>query len=303
MSESVERLRRQLDSVEDLGTLVHTMKALAQVSIHQSERAVRAVHLYLRTVRLAAFALLRDTAIPAPPEMRADTPRGLIVLGSDHGMCGRFNDDAAEQAAASIESARRDGAALHLAVVGARVAAHLEAHDAHPEIRIPAPGSTAGVTATVQRLLGVVDTWRAAGIEHVALVHNRSVGAMRYEPVVRPATPVDLRRIADIGGSWPSRRLPIHKMPRKALLAAIVRQYVFAALFEACAESLAAEHGARLAAMQAAGKSLDERREELGTKYRRRRQEAITAELLDVVGGFAVLTQGVPDPERDRFRA
>ncbi|MCO5101348.1 MAG: F0F1 ATP synthase subunit gamma [Burkholderiaceae bacterium] len=303
MSEGVERLRRQLDSVEDLGTLVHTMKALAQVSIHQSERAVRAVHLYLRTVRLGAFALLRDSAIPAPPDMRADAPRGLIVLGSDHGMCGRFNDDAAEQAAASIDAARRDGASLRLGVVGARVAAHLEAHDAHPETRIPAPGSTAGITATVQRLLGVVDAWRDAGIEHVALVHNRSVGAMRYEPVVRSTTPVDLRRIADIGGPWPSRRLPIHKMPREALLAAIVRQYVFAALFEACAESLAAEHGARLAAMQAAGESLDERREELGTKYRRRRQEAITAELLDVVGGFAVLTQGVPDPERDRFRA
>ena len=57
------------------------------------------------------------------------------------------------------------------------------------------------------------------------------------------------------------------------------------------AESLAAEYGARLAAMQAAEKALGERHDDLASGYRRKRQERITAELLDVIGGFEVLSR------------
>jgi F-type H+-transporting ATPase subunit gamma len=65
-----------------------------------------------------------------------------------------------------------------------------------------------------------------------------------------------------------------------------VRQHYFVVLFRACAESLAAEHGSRLAAMQAAEKNVDERLEEVTGRFRRVRQERITSELLDVVSGF-----------------
>jgi len=91
----------------------------------------------------------------------------------------------------------------------------------------------------------------------------------------------------------------MHTMPRASLLAAVVRQYLFVMLFRACAESLAAEHGARLAAMQAAEKALGERLGDLAKDYRRKRQERITAELLDVVGGFEVLTGGASESGRE----
>ncbi len=58
------------------------------------------------------------------------------------------------------------------------------------------------------------------------------------------------------------------------------------ALFRACAESLASEHNARLVAMQAAGKNIDEAIDETRTEHRRLRQERITAEILDVVTGY-----------------
>jgi F0F1-type ATP synthase gamma subunit len=54
--------------------------------------------------------------------------------------------------------------------------------------------------------------------------------------------------------------------------------------------SLAAEHGGRLAAMQAAEKNIDERLEEVTGRFRRVRQEQITSELLDVVSGFEALS-------------
>jgi F-type H+-transporting ATPase subunit gamma len=75
-------------------------------------------------------------------------------------------------------------------------------------------------------------------------------------------------------------------MDRERLLGGLLRQHYFVILFRACAESLAAEHGGRLAAMQAAEKNIEERLEEVTGRFRRVRQETITSELLDVVAGF-----------------
>ena len=52
------------------------------------------------------------------------------------------------------------------------------------------------------------------------------------------------------------------------------------------AEALASEHATRLAAMQSAERNIEERREDLTAAYRRKRQEKITRELMDVVAGY-----------------
>jgi F-type H+-transporting ATPase subunit gamma len=74
-------------------------------------------------------------------------------------------------------------------------------------------------------------------------------------------------------------------MEAARLFRAVIRQYLFGGVYRAAAESLAAEHASRLAAMQAAERSIDERLDELRAELRRRRQEAITEELLDIVAG------------------
>jgi F-type H+-transporting ATPase subunit gamma len=61
--------------------------------------------------------------------------------------------------------------------------------------------------------------------------------------------------------------------------------------YRAFAESLASENASRLAAMQAAERSIDERLEELRGEFRYQRQHAITEELLDIVSGFEALNE------------
>jgi F-type H+-transporting ATPase subunit gamma len=67
------------------------------------------------------------------------------------------------------------------------------------------------------------------------------------------------------------------------------RALLFVTVVRAAAESLASEHASRLAALQAAERSIAERLDELGGEFRRRRQAAITDELLDVVTGYEVI--------------
>jgi len=289
--ETLEHLRHRLETMTDLRGLVRTMKALAAVSIHQNEQAVRALAVYWRTVELGLHVVLRD--LPARPraEKPADAaPLGLVLFGSDHGMCGRFNDEIAEQALQSLTAPRRAGAPLRVLAVGARAAMRLAQEGLDIEATQPVPASTTQITGAVRQMLLTIDRWRDAGTQRVWLVFNHPVSSSRYEPSTWHLLPVDFERFASIERqAWESRRLPTFTMERGALLAALLRQYFFAMLFRACAESLASENSARLMAMQSAEKNLEERSDELTGEFRRRRQDQITAELLDVVSGYEAI--------------
>ncbi len=133
----------------------------------------------------------------------------------------------------------------------------------------------------------------------VLLFHNHHRGGESHEPTSTRLLPLDPDALCRESPA-PSRSLPGYAVGRAELLAALLREWLFVELFRACAESLASEHASRLLAMQAAERNITDRLAELNTAYRQQRQEAITAELLDVVAGFEVLvTAGSP---REKLR-
>lgn len=292
--ESLEHLHRQLDSLDELRTIVKTMKALSAASIHQYEQAVSALNGYARTVERGLYVVVKDMPLPPTPDTsRQKLPRhAAIVFGSDHGLCGRFNEEITQHALAHLDASATAPDQRLILAVGARVAASLEHAGQAIEEDFLVPGSAEQITATVQQILLKVDEWRAqACVHHVYLFYNRHTGSRAYQPTALELLPLDLQRFQQLEtGSWPSRSLPTFSMDRERLLSRLLRQYLFVTLFRACAESQASEHASRLAAMQAAQRNLDERLDEVTMTFRRARQNVITSELLDVVSGFEAIT-------------
>lgn len=287
--ESVDQLSRQLQSLDELRTIVRTMKALSAASIRQYEQAVAALAGYYRTVERGLHIALAETEMPTAPKSSIPSAgrRAAIVFGSDHGLCGRFNEEIAAHALAQM--ARPDMAGDPVMVtVGARVAASIERQGRAIEEEFIVPGSASQITATVQQILLKVDEWREqSGVDTVHLFYNRHAGGKGYQPTRFALLPIDLRRFHSIRQEpWPSRSLPTFTMNRERLIGRLLRQFLFVSTFRACAESQASEHAARLAAMQSAERSLDDRLDEVTMGFRRARQDAITAELLDVVSGY-----------------
>ena len=177
--------------------------------------------------------------------------------------------------------------------MGARVASLLEAAGYRLEEIMFVPASAGRITALVRQLLLKIEEWRFAGeIERVFVLYNRPLEFGGSRPTGVQLLPVNLSHFQRLEEKrWPGPTLPMFTMERDRLLASLLRQYFFVSLFRACAESLAAENASRLAAMQAAEKSLSERKEELLCEFRRQRQDAITAELLDVVSGYEALVE------------
>ena len=90
---------------------------------------------------------------------------------------------------------------------------------------------------------------------------------------------------------WPSGNLPELFGDREQTLRALVREYLFVSLYQACAESLASENASRLAAMQRAEKNIDELVAHLTQSFRRLRQSSIDEELFDVLSGYESLSK------------
>ncbi|HEX7126898.1 MAG TPA: F0F1 ATP synthase subunit gamma [Thermodesulfobacteriota bacterium] len=284
---TLEALRRRIDTTESLRSIVRTMKSLSAVSVRQYDQAADALASYARAVELGLRVVLRDRPSRPEPTRRETGATGAVVFGSDHGLCGGFNDAVAAFARASVERLGVPREARAWLAAGARAAARLEGFGERIERRLVLPGTAAGLSALVDEILLAVEAWQGRGVSRVLLVHNRRGRGGAASPHLAPLLPVDLRRFQRLAGEpWPSRTRPTYTMDADRLLAALVRQHLFVSIFRAAAESLAAEHAARLSAMQAAERNIEERLEALTAESRRVRQDTITAELLDLVSGF-----------------
>lgn len=290
--ETLEALGHQIQSVGDLGSVVRTMKSLAAVNIRQYEEAVRALRDYNRGLELAMQILLHRA-----PELLAASfpePRGrlaAVVLGSDQGMCGQFNTRIVSHATKKLRNLSNDAESPLNLAVGVRAAAELEASGRRVAESLSLPGSVPEINRRVQELLWKISRWRAErDVHRVWLFHQRPLSGASYEAHFEQVIPLDDRWLESLRARpWPTRMLPTFTMEWPALLSSWIRQYLFAVFYRALAESLAAENAARLASMQAAENNIDQRLDELTSQYHRRRQNAITEELLDVTAGFEAL--------------
>jgi F-type H+-transporting ATPase subunit gamma len=291
--QTIESIKRRIGNVQDLLSIVETMKMMAAINIRQYEQTVVAINEYGRTVEQGFQVLfMRRPAELKTLTSRAQGRTGAIIFGTDQGMCGQFNEQIASfarQNLADLGVRRPDRLVLAL---GARLAAHFESINWPVNDAWLVPGSVKGITPLVQDVVLKIDNWRAReGVGRVLLFYNRPLSGAGYESHLFRLLPVEwdaFRRLAD--EEWPSRSLPQFTSEWPELLSMLLRQHVFVAIYRAFAESLMSENTSRLVTMQSAERNIEEHLDELNTLFHQQRQQAITAELLDIIAGFESIT-------------
>lgn len=291
--QSLELLKRRIRTAEDLQSVVRTMKALAAVSARQYDRAVASLAEYTRTVELGARMLLFSHQELRSLQATESSPHvGMIVFGSDQGMCGRFNEAivefALEQIAGSTAAA---GGTLRSLCVGVRAGDRLLDKRIQIDEVFSCPGTVAGITPAVQDLLPFIDDWRSRyHLGRIELFYQRRYSESSIAPSRITLLPFDVERLDQLRvRRWDSRSLPLAAGEGNRLLTSVIRQYLFIELFRAFAESQASENSSRMASLHQAEQSIDRRLGEFRSTFQQARQTAITEELLDVVTGFEAL--------------
>ena len=201
---------------------------------------------------------------------------------------GQFNDVVADYAVKTL-------AALpgkpEVWAVGERVHARLADAGLPLAGLFTVPNSVQAITPLVGQIQIASEAHRTkGGNASVWVFHNRPLSGSLYEPVGRRLLPLDAQwQRGLIKSRWPSANLPEVMGRNIETLRALVRDYLFISLFQACAESLASENASRLAAMERADKNINDLLEQLHGSFHQLRQSGIDEELFDVVSGFEAL--------------
>lgn len=301
--ETTESIKRRIVNTEDLLSIVKTMKTLAAINIRHYEKAVESLADYYEAIEMGFQVLLHNTPqaiLPAEPVPHSYT--GVVIFGSDQGMCGQFNEQIATMALEELARLRVPGSRRVILTLGVRLTAHLEAVGHSLDDTWSIPGSVAGITPLIQDIVMKIDAWRVQqGINRVILFHNRPLSGASYQPHMLNLLPVNLERLRRLARrEWPSRVLPMFTMDWQPLLSALLRQYLFVSIYRAFAESLMSENASRLATMQSAERNIEEHLDELNILFHQQRQQSITEELLDIVSGFEALTVNSPSNDSSR---
>jgi F-type H+-transporting ATPase subunit gamma len=264
------------------------MKALAASNIGQYEQSVHALHDYYRTVELGLGVCLRENKARlnnAEPETpTAAKTIGAIVFGSDQGLVGQFNEVIADYAMKTLATLVDE---TQVWAVGERVHARLTDANLSPIGLFSVPNSVKAITPLVGQILVECES-----VSELHLFYNRRKSGSIYAPVTLRLLPLDEQwqcKLTEL--PWPSVNLP-EVIAGTATLRALISEYLFVSLFQACAESLASENASRLAAMERAEKNIDELLENFHGCFHRLRQTGIDEELFDVISGYEALSKG-----------
>lgn len=290
---TVAALERRLRVGGELLSIVGTMKGLAAASIHEFEVAVHALREYIRTIELGLQMALsgRPDLVPSHP---ADGGRvGAIIIGTDQGLCGPINREMAQVASRWLADHSAPDEDRWVVALGVRMTRELQAAGVGVDQELPLPTSVEAVAPQVEKLIIEIDRWRRHdGVNRVMVFHQHPLQRTRRNARTHQVVPPDIHRLESIAARpWPTRMRPGTPHDWEEVLSSLLRQDLLIALYRAIAEAKAAEHGARLSAMQAAEQNIRERLDRLRNRYNQLRQAQITAELLDVVSGFEVLRE------------
>jgi F-type H+-transporting ATPase subunit gamma len=214
----------------------------------------------------------------------------VICMTSDRGLCGGFNTNLIKATERFIASKVTEGKEVALIPVGRKgrdffrkkITVFNEKADVFGRFDI---------SLAVQIAKDVITPFIREEYDELYLVYNE----FRNVSVQRPAV-VRLFPLPSIGQDEdvdPSKRVDyIYEPSDEVLLERLLPMYVRVLIFRALVETSAGENGARMAAMDNATRNCEEMIGSLSLKYNKARQAAITAELMDIVGGTEALAKG-----------
>jgi F-type H+-transporting ATPase subunit gamma len=203
-------------------------------------------------------------------------------------LCGTYNERVV-QAALSFKKETDDD--VDLLVIGRRGYEILTMRDIEPVLSAPSPTGLEGVKIQIPELAAdILEKYIELGAVELYFVYNAYEGMGRFRENVRRVLP-PTQDMLDQGRADAFRSEPLLTAAPAELLGSFIEEYFFIELYRALVESHCSENGARLLSMTSAGSNIDDRLIGLTRQYQSVRQDTITAELLDVVGGAEALRQ------------
>lgn len=276
---NLDQVRKRQVTVEAIHDLVHALRAVAAGRIQSAQKAVGAADRYYQVVNQALSAVPVDAVVP---RSSFHNRVGLLVLTSEQPLCGALTQNVLELAERRRRELSESGRVL-LMVVGRRGARQLASRGMAMDVSEPGATSLAGLQDLVKRLAATLAGRYASGeLGEVRVIYSRYVSVSEQLPTEERLLPPDLPTLRS--QALHQGRYYARYMPAEDLLAHLVREYAFIALYRIAAQMLTSEQAARMIAMDGATRSAERMLDALKAQENRVRQDEITNGVLELIG-------------------
>ncbi len=278
-------IRKRIDSVKNTQKITNAMKMVAAAKLRRAEDAIVAARPYsdkMRDVLLSLAARTEDSAHPML-ETREVKKILLVLVTADRGLCGAFNSSLNRRAEAFVREMKANGKTVDLLTVGRK------ANDYFRRREVNLAGAFSNVMNNVDYDLAEKIADQGIGLfmegeyDEVYILYNQFKTAVTQIVTLKKILPVSPEE--EVG----RRREYLYEPSEEELLSDILPRYIKTQVYTGLLDSVASEHGARMTAMEAATSNADEMIHKLTLKLNRLRQESITTELMEIVGGAEAL--------------
>ncbi len=276
---SLKEIKGRIGSVKSTLKITSAMKLVASAKLRKAQTAIENMLPYEQGLH----RILAEVGARGPlAEARAASGKvALVAFASNSSLCGGFNANAIRETKARVKELTEEGKEVTVIAVGRRIADSL-AKAGYPSAadltRLSAKPEYDGAKELAESLRS---GFESGEYERVELIYNHFVSAAtqkvtreQYLPMV-PAAETQAQE----------ENPPIVEPSKEEVLEALLPKVLNLKIYTVLLDSAAAEHAARTVAMQTATDNGDKVLQELTLEYNKGRQQKITSEILDLVGG------------------
>ncbi len=281
---NLREIKGHISSVRSIAKVTRAMEMVATARNHRLQARVASTRAFadkswevLNHLASAAESVVREHPMFCgyPTVNRT----GLLLITSDRGMVGAYDHNVVSLATQYIESRKLEAELITIGKMG-RTMMLREGYQIHAEFSNLSEKVDITDLTPVARVL--LDGFRDRIFDEVVICYTEFQSGTKLKPTIRQLLPI-------CPGEAPSRREYIYEPDPAELLQALLPRLIRFQIFQAFLESLAAENTSRMVAMHAATQSASDIIDHLTISYNKARQQAITAEINDILGGASAL--------------
>ena len=289
---NLKEIKRKIGSVKNTQKTTNAMKLVSSAKLKRTEELAKKSRVYAEKLT----ELLNEIAT----KMQQSNADGLdnvyfrdvknpkkvdiVFITADKGLCGGFNSQTIKRTNKLLEEFKAKGVKVRLRAVGRKGVDYFKFNSVELNDEIIGLSAAPDFKQAAEFISEVAESYVNGDTDKIILVHNGYVNMITQELREDQLLPVDTSKLTLT--TVTTSELEVEPDDDDTLLDALVKRYVEYTMYYSLIDSLAAEHSARMQAMDAATTNAKEMVKELTVKYNKARQESITTELIEIISGM-----------------
>ena len=291
---NLKDIKRKIGSVKNTQKTTRAMKLVSTAKLRRAEEVAKRSKFFENAINdtLAEIASSIKTYKVGGIKSRyfiepeAIGVVDLIFITADKGLCGGFNYQTIKRIRSLIEEYEKKGAKVRLKAIGKKGIEFFKFQGYELAESVVGLSSSPDYKKAAQFIQASVQDYLDEKVDKVILVHNGYKNMITQEIKQVNLLPIDIEGFET---KEITSQLELEPDEGEKVLESLINKYIEFNIYFALIDSLAAEHSARMQAMDAATKNAKEMVESLTISYNKARQESITTELTEIISGMEAM--------------